>query len=92
MYLPITNSNEWETYSWLPMLNSAGGRLLTEDGKKAAFNSPAGVRALTMLQQMQQNGVAGGMRVLGPGMIVGEVMPRDVLDVLTGKGREPLRD
>lgn len=26
------------------------------------------------------------------GMIVGEVMPRDVLDVLTGRGREPARD
>ncbi|PZF75375.1 glycine betaine/L-proline ABC transporter ATP-binding protein [Aestuariivirga litoralis] len=26
------------------------------------------------------------------GRIVGEVMPRDVLDVLTGRGREPLRD
>ena len=37
------------------MLWEAGGDILTPDNKKAAFNSPAGVRALTLLRQLQQD-------------------------------------
>jgi multiple sugar transport system substrate-binding protein len=34
------------------LLWQAGGDILSADGKQAAFNSPAGVQALTLLQQM----------------------------------------
>ncbi|MEP7331900.1 MAG: ABC transporter substrate-binding protein [Terracoccus sp.] len=37
------------------MLWEAGGDILTPDNTKAAFNSPAGVKALTTLQQMAQD-------------------------------------
>ena len=36
------------------MLWEAGGHILTPDNKKAAFNSAAGVKALTQLRQLQQ--------------------------------------
>ena len=47
-----------ESTVWLydAMLWEAGGELLSSDGSKAAFNSPAGVEALTMLQQLHQDG------------------------------------
>src|SRR5207249_9420094 len=38
------------------MLWEAGGDILNADNTQAAFNSPAGVRAATMLQEMQQDG------------------------------------
>ena len=38
------------------MLWEAGGDILTSDNKKAAFNGAEGVRALAMLQNMQENG------------------------------------
>jgi multiple sugar transport system substrate-binding protein len=43
-----------ETVAWhyLPMLWEAGGDVLTPDMTEAAFNSEAGVRSLTTLQQM----------------------------------------
>lgn len=43
-----------ETVAWhyLPMLWEAGGDVLTPDMTKAAFDSEAGVRSLTTLQQM----------------------------------------
>jgi multiple sugar transport system substrate-binding protein len=37
----------YEAHLW-----QAGGDILTPDGKKAAFDSPAGVKALTLLQTM----------------------------------------
>ncbi|QWG18290.1 ABC transporter substrate-binding protein [Bradyrhizobium sediminis] len=42
----------WQTtgnYLWQALLFTNGGKLLTEDKKKAAFNSPEGMRALTAL-------------------------------------------
>ncbi|TMK60178.1 MAG: ABC transporter substrate-binding protein [Actinobacteria bacterium] len=47
-----------ETMVWQfeAMLWEAGGDILNADNTQAAFNSPAGVRAATMLQQMQQDG------------------------------------
>jgi multiple sugar transport system substrate-binding protein len=42
--------------SFYPLLWQAGGQVLTPNGKQAAFDSPAGVAALTFLQTL----VAGG--------------------------------
>jgi multiple sugar transport system substrate-binding protein len=42
----------WQTtgnYLWQALLFAQGGRLLTEDKAKAAFNSPEGMQALTLL-------------------------------------------
>lgn len=42
--------------SFYPLLWEAGGQVLTPDGKKAAFNSPAGVAALTFVKQLVDGG------------------------------------
>jgi multiple sugar transport system substrate-binding protein len=39
-------------YRFLPLLYKAGGRVFNEDESAAAFNGPAGVAALSFLQQM----------------------------------------
>lgn len=43
-------------YRFLPLLYKAGGRVLNADGSAAAFNGPAGVAALALLQLMQHDG------------------------------------
>lgn len=55
MAFPATAS---ETMVWqnVALLWAAGGDILSPDNKKAVFNSPEGVRAVTILQQMQQDG------------------------------------
>jgi len=50
------DGSETTVWQWEPMLWEAGGDILTSDNSKAAFNSAAGTRALTVLQQMQQDG------------------------------------
>lgn len=49
--LPADGSED-TVWHYLPMLWEAGGDILTPDNEKAAFNSEAGVKALTTLQQM----------------------------------------
>lgn len=44
--------NESTVWQLWPHLWQNGGQILSEDGKKATFNSPAGVDALTFLQKM----------------------------------------
>jgi multiple sugar transport system substrate-binding protein len=46
------DATEDTVWHWLPMLWEAGGDILTPDNQHAAFNSEAGVEALTTLQQM----------------------------------------
>lgn len=46
IYIPL-GSAEWISYNWESMLWANGGQLLNSDDSKAAFNSPAGVKALT---------------------------------------------
>jgi multiple sugar transport system substrate-binding protein len=46
------DGSEDSVWHWEAMLWEAGGDILTPDNKKAAFNSPAGVQALTMLGDM----------------------------------------
>ena len=50
-YLPL-GSGEWPVSVWLGMLDSAGGTLLSDNNTKVAFNSPAGVAALTSWTDM----------------------------------------
>ncbi len=47
-----TDSSEDTTWRFWPMLWQGGGSILAPDQKHAAFNSAAGVQALTVLQQM----------------------------------------
>jgi multiple sugar transport system substrate-binding protein len=47
-----TDSSEDTVWRFWAMLWQGGGTILSEDGKHATFNSDAGVRALTTLQQM----------------------------------------
>jgi multiple sugar transport system substrate-binding protein len=46
------SGDEDTTWRYEALLWQAGGDILTPDNSKAAFNSPAGVKALTLLQQM----------------------------------------
>jgi multiple sugar transport system substrate-binding protein len=46
IYIPL-GSSEWISYVWEALLAADGGSLLTPDQKKTAFDSPAGVQALT---------------------------------------------
>jgi len=50
------DASETMVWQFEAMLWEAGGDILNADNTQAAFNSPAGVRAATMLQQMQQDG------------------------------------
>ncbi|WP_262843372.1 extracellular solute-binding protein [Sphaerisporangium corydalis] len=45
-YVPLGEA-EWITFAWAPMLHAEGGSFLSPDGTATAFNSPAGVKALT---------------------------------------------
>jgi multiple sugar transport system substrate-binding protein len=48
----INDGSEDTVWRFEALLWQAGGNILTPDGKRAAFNSAAGVRALTFLQRM----------------------------------------
>jgi multiple sugar transport system substrate-binding protein len=48
----VADGGEDTVWRFWALLWEAGGDILTPDGKKAAFDSPAGVKALTLLQQM----------------------------------------
>ena len=43
-------------YRFLPLLYKAGGRVLNADWTAAAFNGPAGVAALELLQKLEEQG------------------------------------
>lgn len=51
-WLIPADGSEDTVWHYLPMLWEAGGDLLSQDNKHATFNSDAGVKALTTLQQM----------------------------------------
>lgn len=51
-WLIPADGSEDTVWHYVPMLWEAGGDVLTSDNEHAAFNSEAGVRALTTLQQM----------------------------------------
>jgi multiple sugar transport system substrate-binding protein len=46
IYIPL-GSSEWISYAWEGLLWANGGKFLSDDGKSVAFNSQAGVDALT---------------------------------------------
>ena len=48
----VADGSEDTVWRFDALLWQAGGDILTPDGSKAAFNSPAGVKAATLLQQM----------------------------------------
>jgi multiple sugar transport system substrate-binding protein len=50
------DASETMVWQYEAMLWAAGGDILNEDNTEAVFNSEAGVRALTTLQQIQQDG------------------------------------
>ncbi len=52
---PITGDEDTVWRFW-PLLWQQGGEILNEDGTEVAFNSDAGVRALTFLQEMARDG------------------------------------
>lgn len=51
-WLLPADASEDTVWHYLPMLWEAGGDILNADNTQAAFNSEAGIRALTVLQQM----------------------------------------
>jgi multiple sugar transport system substrate-binding protein len=48
----VTPGSEDTVWHWEVLLWGAGGQILTPDNKQAAFDSPAGLKALTTLQTM----------------------------------------
>ncbi|MGZ4299056.1 MAG: ABC transporter substrate-binding protein [Solirubrobacteraceae bacterium] len=48
----VNDASEDTVWRFWAMLWQAGGSILSADGKQAAFNSAAGVKALTLLQQL----------------------------------------
>jgi multiple sugar transport system substrate-binding protein len=48
----VNDAGEDTVWRYEALLWEAGGDILTPDGKKAAFDSPAGLKALTLLQTM----------------------------------------
>jgi multiple sugar transport system substrate-binding protein len=53
IYVPL-GSSEWISYTWESLLWGNGGQLLSPDGTKVAFNSPAGLAALTSWTDLVQ--------------------------------------
>ena len=51
----VNDGSEDTVWRFWALLWEAGGNILTPDGKKSAFNSPAGVKALTHLQRMAKD-------------------------------------
>jgi multiple sugar transport system substrate-binding protein len=51
----VNDGSEDTVWRYWSLLWQAGGDILTPDGKKAAFASPAGVKALTHLQRMARD-------------------------------------
>jgi multiple sugar transport system substrate-binding protein len=51
-WLIPADGSEDTVWHYIPMLWEAGGDILTPDNEHAAFNSEAGVKSLTLLQQM----------------------------------------
>jgi multiple sugar transport system substrate-binding protein len=51
----VNDGSEDTVWRFWALLWQAGGDILTPDGKKAAFNSAAGVKALTLLQHMAKD-------------------------------------
>ncbi|MBO0821627.1 MAG: ABC transporter substrate-binding protein, partial [Nocardiopsaceae bacterium] len=47
IYIPF-GTDEWISYDWESVLWSDGGQVVSSDGTKTAFDSPAGVAALTL--------------------------------------------
>ena len=48
----VADGSEDTTWRWLAMLWQAGGELLSPDGTKTAFDSPAGLKATQLLHDM----------------------------------------
>jgi multiple sugar transport system substrate-binding protein len=57
-FYPPLGAGEWPPFVYEAMLASAGGQLLSDDHTKAAFDSPAGVTALTAWTDMIANKTA----------------------------------
>ncbi|MDQ2846044.1 MAG: ABC transporter substrate-binding protein [Actinomycetota bacterium] len=53
VYVPL-GASEWISYTWESLLVGNGGQLLNSDGSKVAFNSPAGLAALTTWTDLVQ--------------------------------------
>jgi multiple sugar transport system substrate-binding protein len=51
----VNDASEDTVWRFWAMLWQAGGSILSPDGKQAAFSSPAGVKALTLLQTLAQH-------------------------------------
>lgn len=51
----------WGAYEFYPWLWQSGAQVLSDDGKKAVFNSPEAVKALQLWVDLQKNGMPEGM-------------------------------
>ena len=54
VFFRFIHSGNW---SWQALLTSHGGRIVSEDETQVAFDSPAGLRALEIMGQMQDAGM-----------------------------------
>ncbi|HEX4466911.1 MAG TPA: ABC transporter substrate-binding protein [Solirubrobacteraceae bacterium] len=51
----VNDGSEDTVWRFWAMLWQAGGAILSSDGKQAAFDSPAGIKAMTLLQKLEQH-------------------------------------
>lgn len=63
--LATSKGGSWNVIDWSAVLFSYGGSFLTEDGKKSAFNSDAGIQAANIYQQLAHPEAPGDAFVLG---------------------------
>jgi multiple sugar transport system substrate-binding protein len=50
--LPFNHGPHWWGIIWVPILRQYGGQVITDDGNRAALNSEAGLKALTLFRDI----------------------------------------
>ena len=85
--------------TWFPILWQAGGDIVTEDGKKAAFNTPEGAAAMQFVKTLAEEGyipesmiTAGGGTDYFIGGQVAVIMGADAYVIAEMRDRDPKFD
>ncbi len=83
-----TGSSEWTVWTWQCFLWQAGGEVLSADKKQAAFNSPAGVKALDFWKQLIADGA--GLTDTDAGYKTDDFLAKRVAVTINGPWNYPL--
>ena len=69
--MSATRAGSWNVIHWAEILFAYGGKILSSDGKKAAFNSDEGLRATEIYRQLAHPELLAGNE--GDAFLVGKV-------------------